>query len=56
MEANYLENRKTSIETHIEKMYKSSGTEKQEIDSYELMITEKDSNLIELDIIISNLA
>lgn len=54
IEVNYLENKKTSIEANIEKMYKLNGIEKQEIDPHELMISDKDNNLIELDIIISD--
>lgn len=54
IEVNYLENKKNSIEANIEKMYKLNGTEKNEIDPFELIITDNDSNLIEVDIIISN--
>lgn len=54
IEVNNLENKKTSIEANIEKMYKLNGTEKQEINPHQLMISDKDNNLIEIDIIISD--
>lgn len=51
---NHLENlTKTSVEAVIGKIYKVNGHEKQEIDPKELLITEKDSNVIDIDIIIN---
>lgn len=45
-------NYNTSIEVDIKNMYKLKGTEIEEINNSELIISEEDNSLIELDIII----